>query len=266
MRYFDEDDAKDLNAEPWMLELLKLNPDYVSWGPHEDYMWKKGEGWDRPVITATWKDFELALDDLNECVNFYFSVNRASVPCAACDQSGYNSETKAIADGFYQHSSPTGIGWNDNITEDEVAALLASNRLHDLAKVFVPGEGWKPRPDGHVPTADEVNAWQRGKGFGHDAINRMILIETRAKRLGVYGHCQQCQGNGHVYTEPSAHVTLTLWILHPRKGCSRGWEVTRVEREDLPAVYGWLASAAARNAQRFEKVVAPHTPEGTETP
>ena len=36
----------------------------------------------------------------------------------------------------------------------------------------------------YIPTADEVNAWAGRGSIGHDAINRMICVETRAKRLG----------------------------------------------------------------------------------
>jgi hypothetical protein len=56
MRSFDPNDEYDveelekLHAEPWMLCLLDLNPEYVSWGPHEDYMWRKEDaGWAAPV-------------------------------------------------------------------------------------------------------------------------------------------------------------------------------------------------------------------------
>ncbi len=43
-----------------------------------------------------------------------------------------------------------------------------------------------------IPSAEEVNACV---SF-HDSINRWILIETRAKRLGVYGLCPVCHGKG----------------------------------------------------------------------
>ncbi len=53
MRYFDEDEAARLNAEPWQLALLKANPSYLGWGPHEDYMWKEGSGWDSRIVVPT---------------------------------------------------------------------------------------------------------------------------------------------------------------------------------------------------------------------
>jgi len=240
---YDHKELARLNAEPWMVDLLKRNPEYVYWGPHEDYMTGKGQ-WTEAVFKDSWAEFDWQLDELNECVNFYFSVVRESTPCLACDESGYNPATHAISEDFYAFDKPRGEGWADKITEDEVAALAAANRLHHFK-----------REDGRLPTAAEVNAAQAGAGFNsHDAINRHILIEARAKRLGVYGKCQDCEGHGYVYTEPAAHVSLTLWMLHPRKGCSRGVEIKRVEEADLLAVYKWLRTAAARNADRFAHI------------
>ena len=90
--------------------------------------------------------------------------------------------------------------------------------------------------------------------MGHDALNRVYLIDARLKRLGLPKTCQACEGNGYTYTEPAAHVSLILWWLHPRKGCSRGIEVTRIERRDLPTVQAFLKAAAHRNAERFSGV------------
>ena len=65
MRTYDPSSTYDivtldqLNAEPWQVELLSFNPDYVSWGPHEDYMLKEGSGWDSRQIFDTWSDLDL---------------------------------------------------------------------------------------------------------------------------------------------------------------------------------------------------------------
>lgn len=239
----DESDAKDLerlNAQPWMIETLKANPSYLGWGCHEDYMCKEGEGRDSRVIVASWSAFEFVLNDLNECVNFYFHIERASEKCAACDGAGYNPATKQISEDFYNHSARNGRGWKDTITQDEADALAREGRC-DAGS-----------------TAESINAQNRpgARGMGHDAINRWILIETRAKRLGVYGHCSKCEGHSHVFTEPAAKLFLTLWMLHPRKGCSRGVEIQDVRQEDLSAARKWLLEAAERNAARFAGLVA----------
>lgn len=240
MRNYDEEEVGILNAEPWQTDLLKLNPSYVHWGPHEDYMWKEKDGWDSRIISESWAKFgPWTLDEYNECVNFYFSVDRASKECPCCGGNGYHPKAQNVVNTFYSHMNPQGEHWNDKITEDEVKALLDAGRLHDFAR------------DGKLPIAAQVNASQ-GRGFmGHDAINRYILIEARLDRLGLPKTCEDCDGRGYVFTAPSAHVSLTLWMLHPRKGCSRGVEVSRVEKDDLPAIFEWLHEAAKRNAERF---------------
>jgi hypothetical protein len=251
VRHFDKDDAKDLKADKWMLDLLKLNPAYTSWGPYEDYMRGPKDGWNSPQFRDGWESLDFGLDDLNEVVNFYFEIERANKPCVACDSSGQNPATKKIADDYYDFDN-TGRRWRDNITQEEVEALQAKGRLCS----------WDAAQKKRVPlvvTAEQVNeANRRGGLFGelvHDSINCWILVEARARRLGVYGNCAECRGSGHIYTEPKAHVNLILWVLHPRKGCSRGVEVKNITRKDLPKVFAYLKRAAQRNANRFRKVV-----------
>lgn len=252
-RHLDHDELKNYSPEPWQLAAIDANPGYVSWGVGEDYMPspKTDGGWSSSQSYAAWGDFgPWGLDALNECANFYFFLERDSKDCEVCHGSGLNPETERIANSFYNHQSPTGKGWHDQITQDEVQALLDAGRLHDLAKTFIPGKGWQPREDEHIPTADEVNAWESGPGMGHDAINRWILIEARAKRLGVYGHCPHCD-QGTVYTSNETKLGLMLWMLHPRKGCSRGVEVLEITESEIQQVYAWLREAADRNAKRF---------------
>lgn len=251
----DKKELKKLNAEPWMVNLLKMNPSYVYWGPGEDYMSTgEGHGWDRAIIDPTWKESGFkGLDDYNEVVHFYFDVHRNHEECPACKGDGYNPKTSQLSNDFYNHSSSTGQGWGSNITEDEVDALLKSNRLSDLTHGM---------PIGYRPTAQEVNDWNNHTGkfagkrgfLGHDGINRWILIETRAKRLGFWGKCPTCKGDGYVFTAPKAHVKLILWVLHPRKGAARGVEISKVDKTDLPEIFDFLKKAHERNTVRFSKL------------
>lgn len=275
----DEDDQKELerlNVEPWMVEHLKLNPEYVHWGPGEDYMSTKGESWEASQEVDSWSAFgPWKLDELNECVHFYFELDRPSKKCDACGQSGYNPETKIIADTFYDHGDfgidfgtmtihgslagaqlprgATGRRWCDDITQDEVDALVAAGRLRsfDAAK-----REWVSVPR----TASEVNAAnahgaKHHHELDHDGISRGILIETRAKRLGVWGLCPACEGHGYVFTAPRGHLNVVLWILHPRKGCSRGVRVRNLSDSDADSAKQWLRESARRNAQRFGKLL-----------
>lgn len=239
MRTYDEEEAAKINAQHWQLDLLKLNPGYVNWGPHEDYMWKEKEGWDAPAISETWADFgPWELDEYNECVNFYFSVIRDSKDCPTCGGNGYHPDAQGVVNTFYAHMNERGEHWNDKITQDELEALIEGGRANAET------------------TVEEVNAQNRrgAGGVGHDAINRWILTSARLKRLGIPERCPECEGDGSVFTAPAAHVTLTLWMLHPRKGCSRGVEISLIEEADLPDVFAWLREAAERNMQRFAKL------------
>jgi hypothetical protein len=147
-----------------------------------------------------------------------------SQDCKACDCSGYNAETKKIADDFYDFAG-TGRRWCDDVTQDEADALVAAGRL----RKWSPDEGWQAV----TRTAAEVNAANaRGaSGFGdmaHDAISRYILVETRAKRLGVYGHCTHCDGKGYIFATPEIEAQHEAWThFEPPSGDGyQLWETT----------------------------------------
>lgn len=247
----DEDDVQniqDIKAQPWQVELLKMNPEYPFWGPHEDYMWVKGDGWNSPIEKDSWNDFkDWELDDYNECVNFYFELTRKSEDCSCGD--GYHPDARSVVDSFYNHSAPNGIGWKDKITEDEYQALVEQGRI-SFKDYRVPQE------ERVLMTLEEVNAENApyGRGMGHDSINKYILIEARLKRLGIEHFCPICDGKAYNYVEDFATVNLVLWMLHPRKGASRGVEIKNITQEDLPEIFAFLREAAMRNANRFSKI------------
>lgn len=263
MRKLPEDDEGEkeldrLACEPWMIEYLKLNPDYPHWGPGDDYMAptnKEHGGWNSSLEVESWKAFgPWSLDDYNECVHFYFELNRLHKVCVTCGRSGYNPATKEIADTFYDFEG-TGQRWSDKITQDEVDALIAEGRL----RAWLEGE-WKTVSR----TAEEVNAANRGgakyslgaSDLMHDAFNINILIKTRAKRLGVYGLCPMCEGEGYQFTQPQGQMNLVVWMLHPRKGAARGVRILNLSKKEAMKARQWLSKAAERNAARFAKVQA----------
>jgi hypothetical protein len=268
MRQYGEDEAAKLEAQPWMVALLERNPSYVHWGPHEDCMWNKDQGWTSPVVDQTWAGFGFkVLDEYNEVAHFYFEIARPSEQCATCDGRGYHPDALWVSESWYEHKEQfahgamppsellekysglmehcksvkaNGGGWYTAITQDEVDALWDGLRLtHEFKE---------------KPTAEQVNTWAGGRGFGHDAINSWICIEQRLKRLGIPKTCPVCEGDTRLFTGP-AYMQLVLWVLHPRKGASRGVEV-RFEEHELPEVLDYLREAAQRSADRFKGVTA----------
>lgn len=289
---YDFEEAEDLKIDNWILDILKMNPEYVFWGPYEDYMCvEEGKGWNARVIHDTWEEFKKnwKLDDLNEVVNFYFEASRNNVKCETCGGCGNHPDAQWITESFYRHSSPfcletqqeieaktimkrfggdyetavvekgfpsehilkkypdafrhfceemlDGDGfWHNKITQDELDLLIEKNRF--------------PKDSLLV----EVNQEEKF-GLRHDAINRMYLCEKRCEILGVPFYCSKCQGIGENYTEEKAHLGLILWILHPRKGCSRGIHIKNVYKEDLKSVFSFLREAEKRNTERFSKIL-----------
>ena len=263
-----------------MVELLKLNPDYCAWGPHEDYM-SDGSSWSKPSVNETWSEFgPWSLDDLNEVVNFYFELNRDSVDCVICNGSGYTPDAQWITESFYSHSSPFtlptsrevesravlegfGCQFKENVHgrggfPDERTLAKYGDKFRAFCDEMLIHGSWADRltDDEWDALIEQKRVKRRGETghMGHDAINRWILIEARCKRLGVPLTCDACDGHGSQFTEPEGHISLILWFLHPRKGCSRGVEIKRITQDDLPAVFDFLRTAANRNAERFAMI------------
>lgn len=262
MRKYDEDDAKVLNAEQWQLDLLKLNPSYVWWGNYEDYM-SNEKGWRARYFAESFDEL-WDLDNLNEVVNFYFEVTRENHECPHCEGEGVNPETRQLIEDWYDFEE-TGRRWCSKLTEVEVEALFKAGRLSDLSdgwyKYDKEKDSWMKMEDEWVscdkpkmPSPEEVNAWNEGRGLGHDAINRSICVRARAKHLGVYGNCHHCEGLGYIYDSDKAKVSLQLWMLHPRKGCSKGVYIKEIKQTDLPKVFEYLREADQRNQNRFKGI------------
>jgi hypothetical protein len=275
MRSYDEDEIEVLKAEPWQIDLLKLNPEYPHWGNYEDYM-SGGSGWSAPLEQEEWGN-QFALDELNELVNFYFEIRRESHQCPHCEGSGSNPETKKLSDDWYSFGNEQWIrvdsnrrfnnkAWQYHLTDVEVKALVKAGRLSDLMDAWyrfdkdtniwrkLVNKEWQPCEEPTYPTPEAVNEWNK-TGFGHDAINQWIAVRARAEHLGVYGNCEHCEnGSGIIYDEPFARVGLQLWYLHPRKGCSRGVYIKNIKEEDLPSVFNYLLEARERNSDRFGKI------------
>lgn len=153
------------------------------------------------------------------------------VQCKPCDHSGLNDATKKLSDDWYTHLRTDGReGWSRHLEQADVDALVAADRLYDLTHIW---EGkWIRREDGHVPTAEEVNEWAR-YGMGHDSINQWICVEARAKRLGIYGECHLCKGNGYYWCEDKYEELHENW-QHIEPPAGEGWQVWETVSEGSP--------------------------------
>lgn len=220
-----------LGAKPWQLELLKLNPRLCLWGPGKGGMTGDGDEMTGHKSFASWRDFgPWYVDETTRIAEFYFQVVRDTAKCHPCGGWGYNPETKKLNDAFYDYANMGGR-WCDSLTQDEVDALWDGGRLKGFTE--------KPAP-GMLHTTF----------VGHD---RQILVETRAKRLGVWGQCPECSGQGIVY-RGGARLQLVLWFLHTRRGVSRTVDVELQEHE-IPGALDYLTDAARCNEAQFRNAV-----------
>lgn len=86
--------------------------------------------------------------------------------------------------------------WSKHLNVDDVAALMTGERLYDLTREWVKGDGWKAKVPPVVPTPEQVNEWAIASPFGHDAINASLVIQARCEREGVSHTCTACAGKG----------------------------------------------------------------------
>lgn len=157
--------------------------------------------------------------------------------CPFCDQTGYNPETKKIADGWFSFEDTEYVwivpgkhqfnnkAWQYHLTEHEVRALVEDGRLMDFTHTWSQGTGWVKKDPVVVPIPEEVNEWAK-HGMGHDAINRGICVKARAARLGVYGLCGHCNGDGEIWKTPEAKKACEEWEPSnpPKGGAYQIWE------------------------------------------
>lgn len=145
-------------------------------------------------------------------------------------------------------------GWGHNLDQSDVDALVKAGRLWDFTRRPLNAEqetfanGWTKEPNGHHPTAEEVNAWAR-HGWGHDSINAAVCVGARLKRYRVSYHCPACRGRGYVANR-SVSAKIARWReTEPPAG--EGWQLWETVSEGSPvspvfstpeALATWLAN------------------------
>jgi len=198
----------------------------------------------------------------------YLSPYR-SIDCKLCGGSGYNPETKKLSDDWYTHSRKDGKeGWQYHLEQEDVQALIDADRLWDFTRVPINeeqkriveekikkgGNSWLPFNNGYIPTAKEVNEWARAC-FGHDSSNQWTCVKARAKRLGFWGLCELCKGDGSYWCDDKFKKLAEEWeSIEPPKGegyqlwenCSEGSPVSPVFKT-LEELCAW----AENNATTF---------------
>jgi len=151
--------------------------------------------------------------------------------CVVCEGSGYSPEYCKLNDKWYSFEESNYLpnpyregfrynanAWNNNLTTEDVKALLDAGRLHDFTK------------QGITPTAEQVNEWNL-KGMGHDSINAHVCIEARLN--GKSSTCQKCDGEGRIWPSDEAKKAYHDWHpTEPPKG--EGFQMWNTTTEGHP--------------------------------
>lgn len=209
-------------------------------------------------------------------VDFQYPINQAwkgyinpynAITCKGCGGTGLNEETNKLSDEWYSFNNRE--GWCFHLEQDEVQALLENNRLWDLTRIPINeeqqkivdekikngGNSWLPFDNGSNPTADDVNKWARTSMFGHDSCNQHICVEVRAKRLGIYGKCPYCNGEGYIYYSEEIKNLYENWKGYepPSGGAYQLWQDTSEGSPISPVFMSVepLADWASKNATIF---------------
>ena len=157
--------------------------------------------------------------------------------CKECDGSGYSRHYKKLHDLWYSFDNENykpnpfregyrynANAWCNNLTEDDVKALIKADRLWDFTRVPINkeqeeiikkkmadgGNSWLPFNNGFIPTPKEVNDWNI-KGLGHDSINAWVCIKSRLKKEGKPYKCPNCKGSGENWQHPKSKRLHNNW-------------------------------------------------------
>jgi hypothetical protein len=198
---------------------------------------------------------------LNKVWPGYLNPYDVSTECPACEGTGCSPEARAIEDQWYNHTggaagfTPESNGstpytladydrlsqtarwvavtpparwlatvnsqWCHHLNQDDVDALLAAGRLMDFTRAGI-----------EHPTPAQVNDWSFYE-FGHDAINRWVVVEARCHRLGILTECNACHGDGFVWPTRAEKALADTWFrLEPPLG--DGWQLWETVSEGSP--------------------------------
>lgn len=100
--------------------------------------------------------------------------------------------------------------WSHHANADDVAALVAGDRLYDLTHTWDRENGWQPKTPPEIPTPEQVNEWDICS-MGHDSINAWVVIRARCEREGVETECSTCGGHGHIEAYPGQRAEAEAW-------------------------------------------------------
>lgn len=130
--------------------------------------------------------------------------------CPDCGGMGYSPLALQMDRTFYALDLPNGpareaVRWDNKLTQDDVDHLVEERRLGIVVKDDSE-RGW--HQEFPPVKLDELEKYL--SPFGHDGINRWLLVKRRCRALGTDSYCATCGGDGNVAT-PEQRAGLEAW-------------------------------------------------------
>lgn len=121
--------------------------------------------------------------------------------------------------------------WSHHLNDEDVAILIADNRLLELTHDWKDGK-WQPKEPQYIPTAKEVNEWSL-QGMGHDSIDCWVVVEAECKKLGYETECSHCNGEGELWPSQEIKQLHDTWVeVEPPIG--EGYQLWETTSEGSP--------------------------------
>lgn len=141
--------------------------------------------------------------------------------------------------------------WAHHLSQEDVDALVADDRLRDFTHTWSRDTGWQKIEPPVTPTAEQVNEWSL-QAMGHDGINASVAVRARCKREGVDVTCGTCGGHASSEAWPGQRADAEAWEpTDPPKG--DGWQLWETVSEGSPvspvfpdaeALAAWMSDPA----------------------
>jgi hypothetical protein len=212
-------------------------------------------------------------------LNPYYSKREK---CKACEETGYSQFARELNDKWYDSHGrkerlPNGgqrsiDAIQYNLNEEDIAALIKSNRLMEFTRVPINDEqkeivkkqlaegqnSWLRFDNGYIPTPEEVNEWAK-KGMGHCGVSQYVVVKARCEKEGEAHICDVCSGEGYLWASEEDRVNYEEWKKEepPTGEGFQLWEDTS-EGSPISPVFKTLEELCAycsKNCSTFGKVM-----------
>lgn len=125
--------------------------------------------------------------------------------------------------------------WAHHLSQDDVDAIFADDRIRDITHRFDPVERWvriDPQPE---LTAEYVNEFYIGlRGIGYLGTSEAYLaIQARCKKVGASHLCETCGGNASLEVYPGQRAEADAWEA-PEFPTGDAWQMWQTVTEGGP--------------------------------